>query len=89
MRGHEPRPGQEPDDLRSLVRRKIGSGKLPLRVETTYAGVGTETACTGCGVPTKVTGIQFESVAGDGRLVTMCRPCFFIWSQETSGDRAP
>lgn len=74
---------QPGDGLRALVRRNLRDGTLPPGLERTYAGRGTDTPCNGCGVATKVSGIEFEGTTAEGRLVTICRPCYYIWSQET------
>lgn len=71
------------DNLRALVRRNLRDGTLPQAFERTYAGRGSDTPCTGCGVATKVTGVEFEGITAEGRAVTMCRPCYYLWSQET------
>ena len=71
-------------NLRELVRQHIASGRLPPgQVGPVFAGRGTDKACTGCGVPTKVSGTEFEIGTGD-RVTIMCRPCFLVWSQETA-----
>lgn len=73
------------DGLRSMVRQKIRAGQLPNTAgKKLYAGAGTDTPCTGCGVPTKVAGTEFEIVNPTGTTI-VCRPCYFVWSQEIAG----
>ena len=72
-------------DLRELVRERIRDGVLPREYMRVWGGPGTETPCTGCRMPTKMTGMEFDCIAPDGRSVVMCKPCFFLWMQETGG----
>lgn len=70
-------------DLRQLVREKLRSGDLPKNCAQVWGGLGTDTPCRGCCVPTRVCGMEFECVGRDGTAVVMCQPCFFVWMQET------
>jgi hypothetical protein len=71
-------------DLRELVRKQMQAGVLPTEpCDRVWAGPGTDKLCTGCGLPTKPTGTEFE--CDDERVETVvifCRPCFFIWQSE-------
>jgi hypothetical protein len=68
--------------LRELVRDKVRAGELPRDYVKLWAGPGTATPCKGCGIPTRVSGIEFEMLVADGRDVIICKPCFIIWGQE-------
>jgi len=69
-------------DLRELVRKQMQAGVLPTEpCDRVWAGRGTDKLCTGCGLPTKPTGAEFECELDHG-VVTFCRPCFFIWQTE-------
>jgi hypothetical protein len=65
-----------------MVREKIRSGELPRACDHVWAGAGTDMECSGCRVPTRVTGMEFECITGGATIAVMCKPCFFVWLQE-------
>jgi hypothetical protein len=74
------------EEIRAVVRRKLGNGELPREeCRTTWGGSGSDRLCQSCERPTRLEAFEFECELPDGRTIFFCRICFVVWGEERRG----
>jgi hypothetical protein len=71
-------------ELRSLIRRQLARGALPLQAEhqKVYGGYGADQECDGCGRRISISDVLYEVEAGSS-LLALHRQCFDTWLIES------
>jgi hypothetical protein len=73
---------RKPEMVRSLVRQKILSGRLPVHsVPVLQGGPGDGSTCAACGDPLKMTQLVMVLPGTDGAARPLHADCFVLWDQ--------
>lgn len=77
-------PTLNDSELRSLIRRQLARGALPLQAEhqKVYGGYGADQVCDGCGGRISMSDVLYEVDAGSSSLA-LHRQCFDAWLMES------